>query len=206
MNVLINGCSHTEASECDKGLAEFLQEKLDADVTNIAKGGGSNHRILRTTMEYCESNDVNLVIIGWTTHERFEFSYNSELTDYTLDKQSDNADLQKFYRYADLHLADWLIGLKNTITYQYALQLYLENKDINYLYCNMFNSSPEDCQIPLWKAIDTSKYYKPHENFIETYMELYPNSFSETKHIIDEELYGKMATDLIDMYRWRYCS
>ena len=75
-----------------------------------------------------------------------------------------------------------------------------------YLYCNMFNSSPEDCQIPLWKAIDTSKYYKPHESFIETYMELYPNSFSETKHIIDEELYGKMATDLIDMYRWRYCS
>ena len=55
MNVLINGCSHTEASECKKGLAEFLQENLDADVTNIAKGGGSNHRILRTTMEYCET-------------------------------------------------------------------------------------------------------------------------------------------------------
>lgn len=206
MKVLINGCSHTEASECDKGLAEFLSEKLNADVKNIAKGGGGNHRILRTTMEYCERNDVDLVIIGWSTHERFEFSYDGQLTDYTLYKQSDNPDLQKFYRYADLHLADWNIGLDYSITYMLSLQTYLESKGIKYVFCNMFNSIPNDCQIPLWKAVDTSKYYKPNESFIETYMELYPKGFSETKHITDVELYDKMATDLIEMYRWRYFS
>ena len=204
MNILLNGCSHVEASECKKGLADFLQENLDATVTNIAKGGAGNHRILRTTMEYVESNEVDLVIIGWSTHERFEFSFDNELKDYTLNKQSDNNKLQKFYRYADLHLADWDIGLQNTITYQYTVQLYLESKNIDYLYSNMFNSIPQDCQIPLWNAIDTSKYYKPHESFIEKYMELFPKGFSETKHITDQELYKRMAQDLENMYRWRY--
>ena len=48
MKILLNGCSHTEASECDKGLSDYFAELLKADVSNIAKGGGSNHRILRT--------------------------------------------------------------------------------------------------------------------------------------------------------------
>ncbi|MDA8847047.1 hypothetical protein N9J02_00275 [bacterium] len=202
--LLINGCSHTEASECDKGLADFLSEKLDVTVTNIAKGGGGNHRILRTTMEYCESNPVDLVIIGWSTHERFEFAWKGERKDYTLYKQSEQEDLQKFYRYLDLNVADWNVGLEDTITYQYALQLYLEANNIDYLYSNMFNSIPHDCQIPLWNSIDTSKYYKPQDSFIEQYMALYPNGFSETKHITDEKLYEKMAEELIEMYRWRY--
>ena len=89
MNILLNGCSHTEASECDKGLAEYFAEILNAKVVNISKGGGSNHRILRTTLEYCENNPVDLVIIGWSTHERFEFSWKGERKDYTLYKQSD---------------------------------------------------------------------------------------------------------------------
>ena len=93
MNILLNGCSHIEASECNKGLAEFLSEKLDATVTNIAKGGGSNHRILRTTMEYVENNEVDLVIIGWTTHERIEFAWKGKRKDYTLYKQSEKNDL-----------------------------------------------------------------------------------------------------------------
>lgn len=204
MNVLINGCSHTEASECDNGLGKFLGKILNADVTNIAKGGGGNHRVLRTTMEHIENNKVDLVIIGWSTHERFEFSYDNERTDYTLYKQSDNPELQKFYRYADLHLADWDMGLEDTISYQLALQNYLENKNINYLFCNMFNSIPNDCQIPLWKSIDTSKYYKPAESFIEKYIESHPEGFSETKHITDEKLYLDIANDLVEMYKWRY--
>jgi hypothetical protein len=204
MNILINGCSHTEASECDKGLAEFLSENLNADVTNIAKGGGSNHRILRSTIEYCETNPVDLVFIGWSTHERFEFSWRGQRTDYTLYKQSDDKDLEKFYRYLDLNVADWNVGLEDTITYQFALQTYLERKAIDYIYCNMFNSIPNDCQIPLWNSIDTSKYYKPHESFIETYMEIWPDKFSETKHINHKSLYKTIADDLIEMYRWRY--
>lgn len=204
MNILLNGCSHIEASECDKGLSEYLAKLLNANVTNIAKGGGSNHRILRTTLEYCENNPVDLVIIGWSTHERFEFTWRGQRTDYTLYKQSDDADLEKFYRYLDLNVADWNVGLENTIAYQFALQSFLENKKVDYLFCNMFNSIPKNCQIPLWNAIDNSKYYKPHESFIEKYIELFPEGFSDTMHITDTKLYNKMAEDIVEMYKWRY--
>ena len=204
MNILLNGCSHTEASECNKGLADFLAEKLDANVKNIAKGGGGNHRVLRTTLEYCEENPVDLVIIGWSTHERFEFSFDGDRKDYTLYKQSENLDLQKFYRYADLHLADWTTGLEDTISYMFALQTYLDNKGIEYIFCNMFNSIPEDCRIPLWNSIDTSKYYMPNTSFIEDYLEKYPNDFSESMHIKNEVLYEKIAGELYNMYLRRY--
>ena len=68
----------------------------------------------------------------------------------------------------------------------------------------MFNSIPKNCQIPLWNAIDNSKYYKPHESFIEKYIELFPEGFSDTMHITDTKLYNKMAEDIVEMYKWRY--
>jgi len=199
--LLINGCSHTEASECNKNFADYF---TDFQYVNLAKGGGSNHRILRTTVEYLENNNVDLVIIGWTTHERFEFSWRGQRTDYTLYKQSEDKDLEKFYRYLDLNIADWNTGLEDTITYQFLLQNYLNSKNIDFLYCNMFNSIPKDCQIPLWNSIDTSKYYKPQESFIEKLLEDYPDGFSESLHITDEKLYEKIGTELQEMYRWRY--
>jgi hypothetical protein len=199
--LLINGCSHTEASECSKTFADFF---IDFEYENIAKGGGGNHRILRTTVEYLENNNVDLVIIGWTTHERFEFPWRGQRTDYTLYKQSEDEDLEKFYRYLDLNVADWNTGLEDTITYQFLLQNYLSSKNIDFLYCNMFNSIPQDCQIPLWNSIDTSKYYKPHESFIEKLLEDNPDGFSKSLHITDENLYEKIGKELQEMYRWRY--
>ena len=199
--LLTNGCSHTEGSECNVSFGDFF---TDYEHVNIAKGGGGNERILRTTMEYCENNEVDLVIIGWSTHERFEFAWKNERKDYTLYKQSDDEDLQKFYRYADLHLADWNIGLDNTITYMLSLQTYLESKNIEFIFCNMFNSIPKDCQNKLWNSIDTSKYYVPNKSFIEEYLELYPDDFSESMHIKNEVLYEKIAKELYNMYLWRY--
>ena len=108
--------------------------------TNIAKGGGSNKRILRTLIEYIEEfGKPDFVLIGWTTHERFEFSFDGVLQDYTLFKQSDNDDLQKFYRYADLHLADWEIGKEETVLCPIFATVIFGEQLPNYLYCNMFN-------------------------------------------------------------------
>ena len=202
-NILTNGCSHIEGSETENSIGDFIAKELNLQHVNIAEGGGSNHRIFRTTLEYCEENDVDFVVIGWTTHERFEFSFDEKRQNYTLQKQSDDKDLEKFYRYADLHLADWHVGLENTIAYQFALQEYFNAKEITYLYCNMFNYIPKKCQIPLWKSIDTTKYYKPHESFIEKYMELYPEDFSDSKHIKNENLHSSIADELVEMYRWR---
>ena len=63
----------------------------------------------------------------------------------------------------------------------------------------MFNSIPQDCQIPLWNSIDTSKYYKPHESFIEKLLEDNPDGFSKSLHITDENLYEKIGKELKEM-------
>ena len=197
-NILVNGCSHAAGSECSTSFGEVLANSVGYSLTNIAHPGGSNHRILRTTIEWIEQNHVpDFVLIAWSTHERFEFSYDNELTDYTLCKTSTNTQLEQYYRYADLHLADWDIGLDFTLTYQLALQTYLTAKDIPYLYCNMFNSIPEQCQKPTWKALDTSKYYKPHVGLIEHYIEQYPTMFSNTMHATDPYVHQQIATDLL---------
>ena len=206
--ILANGCSHTAGSESPCSYADYMAESLNMSVTNIAHPGGSNHRILRSTLQWLENNPApELVVIGWSTHERFEFSFDGTVQDYTLDKTSTAPELEKFYRYADLHLADWGFGLENTLVYQYSLQLYLEKREIPYVYCNMFNSVPRDCQHPVWLALNKNKYYMPHSAIIEKYLGLMPNHFSNTKHAdslvhkyIANELLGFMQSERIAVY------
>ena len=195
----VNGCSHTAGSECSTNYGEIVAEKLGYSVVNQATPGGGNHKIYRSSMEYLcnENNKVDLVIIGWTTHERFEFSFDGEEQDYTLYKTSYNDELQKFYGYADLHMADWNIGLQNTITYQLGLQTFLQSKKIPYIYLNMFNHIPENCQIPMWQNIDKSKYIQPYSSFIEQLMEQYPDKFSDTKHATDPFIHEKIAKAIL---------
>lgn len=203
--LLVNGCSHAAGSECNTNFSQQIAEQYPHAVVNIAHPGGSNHRIMRTTIEHIENSNTcpDFVLIAWTTHERFEFSFENELSDYTLAKQSDNSNLEKFYRYADLYLADWNVGLEFTLTYQHALQTYLKHKQIPYLFCNMFNSIPVDCQKPLWQSIDQSKYYKPHCGLIEDYLQRYPHMFSETKHAVDPFIHRQIAQELTNTNTWK---
>lgn len=181
--IFANGCSHTAGSESTRGYIDYIAEALQMPATNIAHPGGSNHRILRTTIDWLETNPApELVIIGWSTHERFEFSFDGQVHDYTLDKHSTDSELERFYRYSDLHLADWNVGLDNTLLYQLSLQLYLDKQEIPYIYCNMFNSIPKDCQHPGWLAMDKNKYYMPYTSIIEKYLSAMPDHFSATKH------------------------
>lgn len=195
--IFANGCSHTAGSESPCGYVDYIAEQLNKPVINIAHPGGGNHRILRTTLQWLESNPApDLVIIGWSTHERFEFSFDNTVQDYTLDKRSSTAELERFYRYADLHLADWTFGLECTLTYQLCLQTYLEQREIPYLYCNMFNSVPKDCQHPLWLAQNKNKYYMPHTGLIEKYLGIMPTHFSSTKHA-DAVVHKYIANELM---------
>jgi len=199
--LLVNGCSHMAGSESTTSVAELFAKHLDTEHINLSHPGGSNKRILRTTIEHIEEHGKpNFVLIGWSTHERFEFSFDGERQDYTLDKQSNNADLQKFYRYADLHLADFGNGVHETILCQYLLQIYLENNNIDYLYCNMFNSINDNNQSPLWKQINKDKYYLHNTSLIEDAMNEYTEGWSNTKHAVDPAIHESMCAKLVQHY------
>lgn len=203
--LLVNGCSHIAGSEADTNVGILFAKELGHDLVNIAEPGGGNQRILRSTIEYIEQNEKpDFVLIGWTTHERFEFSFNGERRNYTLDKQSENRYLHKFYRYADLHLADWEIGEENTILNQYLLQLYLESKRIDYMYCNMFNSINPKNQSVLWKQINKDKYLTSNTSLIEDAMDEFTEGWSNTKHAVDPKIHQSMTDKLLEYYRSNY--
>ena len=79
MLLMTNGCSFTQGiydnfPECDAWPYQ-LGRLLGWDVFNLAKGGGSNARIFRTTMEYLLENQPNYVAIAWTQTDRHELPY-----------------------------------------------------------------------------------------------------------------------------------
>jgi hypothetical protein len=68
MNMLLNGCSFMD----NYYYVRQFSHLLDATVTNIAKAGSSNRRIIRTTVNHIEKNSVDFVILGLTFYDRQE--------------------------------------------------------------------------------------------------------------------------------------
>jgi len=61
----------------DERWSKLLSDKLGLEEINEARHGGSNDRIVRITIEWCNNNQdkINdtLFVIGWTHYNRFEF-------------------------------------------------------------------------------------------------------------------------------------
>lgn len=86
-NLWINGDSHTAGSysptDVERPFAKQLSERLDLTYTNIAKPGGSNNRIIRTTIEALPDLDPKetFILIGWSSWERTEWYWNNQWND-----------------------------------------------------------------------------------------------------------------------------
>jgi len=87
MILYANGCSYTSGCELegpnvgdsqynkDRAWPSILAKKLGAKVINESKAGGSNDRIVRTTLDWILNNSSTeelLVVIGWTDPYRSE--------------------------------------------------------------------------------------------------------------------------------------
>jgi hypothetical protein len=76
--ILTNGCSFTEGYDLpDKSLAwpSQLGTLLNQSIKNLALGGSSNDRIVRTMKEELFQLNPSLVVIGWTTNDRNELHH-----------------------------------------------------------------------------------------------------------------------------------
>jgi len=105
MILYVNGCSHTAAAEavlphawaCDDGnlwgsgtephpinlkasYGQHIADVLKAELVCQASSGGSNDRVIRTTLEWIKHNFASLnntfMILQWTTWEREEWLHN----------------------------------------------------------------------------------------------------------------------------------
>ena len=78
--ILINGCSYGYSWG-----GQRLATDLKLDLVNLSMRGGSNARIVRTTIDYLlEHNDVEKAVIMLTFLDRDELRYNSTYYNYSL--------------------------------------------------------------------------------------------------------------------------
>jgi hypothetical protein len=83
-NLWVNGDSHTAGSydiqQVAKTFPQQLAEKFNLQYTNIALPGGSNNRIIRTTIEALPDLDPNetFILIGWSSWERTEWYWKNQ--------------------------------------------------------------------------------------------------------------------------------
>lgn len=202
--ILTVGCSHTEGSECTTNWPTEFGILAQCEVVNLAQGGASNYSILNKTVQYLETNNADAVIISWTTLERFQFAFNGRVVDYSLHKRDkDKGPLDNFFRFADLNMADWRYGKTVTELYILLLQNYLENKNIPYVFFNMFNSAFSD-QDYNFDSINFDKYYMPYEGILEKYLEQYPDKFTETKHAWDPQIHKMLAEEIFQSQQWQH--
>lgn len=207
--LLTVGCSHTEGSECTTSWPTEFSKLTGIDVINLGNGGASNYSILNDTVKYLETHKVDAVIIAWTTLERFQFSFNGRAVDYSFHKRSegtpgrrDETQLNNFFRFADLNMADWNYGKGVTETYVLLLQNYLENNNIPYIFFNMFNSAFVNDQNYKFNSINFDKYYIPTEGILEKYLDEYPEAFTETKHAWDPKIHKMIAEEILNSKQW----
>ena len=78
--IYCNGCSFTEGYNPHNPQLAWpfqLGKILNRDIINSAIGGASNDRIYRTTIEFCNTQTPDYIIVGWTSLPRNELTHNS---------------------------------------------------------------------------------------------------------------------------------
>ena len=161
--LLVNGCSFTAGSGKYGGenpvssivWSNHLNDKFNT-VTNLAKGGEGNDRIVRTTLEFCEHTDMSdyVAIIQWSSQFRTEY-WNPEDNDWvnvvinngmqenwTLDIPSDpNSARKKLQTLAYDNEMKWVNSFNDYDIAYYnnvlVLQNFFENKQIPYMFTSM---------------------------------------------------------------------
>lgn len=124
--ILVNGDSFTAGEESSVAWPSLLPMTL-----NIAESGASNDYIVRSTVEYIESNTVHYAIIAWTTPHRIELGYH-HLTPTSQSKYGPICT-QVFSRWDD----NWAVSKFKS--QQAMLHGYLYKKGIPHIFVRTFD-------------------------------------------------------------------
>lgn len=132
--IVANGCSYTQELYLDR--KDRWTTKIGT-VDNLALGGGSNERIFYTTIEYLNQHNPDVIIIGWTSTERFMLpgingSRKVITPSHSFDEQlgGDESVIADFYY---KHCHNDYTSLERTLNYIVHLQKVCELKQIKLL-------------------------------------------------------------------------
>lgn len=148
-NIISIGDSFTYGEELNnlyQAWPYLVGKAINADVVNLAQPAASNDKILRITLDYlARNNNVDLVLIGWSSPGRIEFSdelgyfdiwpgYSGKM--FSRDNLGWRTDLleyvNKYHNSSSFHVK----FLQQTI----LLQKYLHSMNIKYIMVNVLEN------------------------------------------------------------------
>lgn len=179
MFLYANGCSMTAGSEAENDEKINYKDSFPAVISNMlgwehlnaALPGGSNSRIIRTTILWVENWLISekdpaelFVLINWTGNDRLEVMHQNE-TYPLLVHDLDSEEYQKIppmvRRYYESYLGAVdnrdMIALQNIL----LMESYLKSKNINYLFLNAIESWPTNLiqnRKLIYDALDKKHY------------------------------------------------
>ena len=180
MKFVLNGCSFCANYWVASKLASQLGYN---EFINLSKGGSSNRRIIRTTMDYIQKNHVDFVLLGLTFWERQEspFLRNKKNADSWVSYNAEG--LQGLFAPPD---AEFIFGTQRSLIEKFVKESYKFNIHlvcIDQLICDilMFSSylSSKNIRHVFFNTCET-EYTNYFENFNDTYIK----SIEENKNIV----------------------
>jgi hypothetical protein len=165
MILYVNGDSHSHGMRLqpNEKFSSIVADAIGYDVLNVAQGGASNARIMRTTREYIDNNRPDLILIGWTTWEREEWQHLGQY--YNVNSSGHDplpADLQQLYKNWVIEQTQDTLHIKSQYWHNEIFKLHTElvQKNIKHVFFNcMYNFFQTDNQQD-WAA----NFIGPYDN------------------------------------------
>jgi hypothetical protein len=127
--LVINGDSYSAPTEFPVW-GDYLAKDLTLPLHNLAAVGSNNKRILRSTIEFLESDPMlgkkTFVVIGWSFLNRQEIWYDGN-DKQLLSRAPDNSDRDQNSKLKFITL-DWILGTKDEDQYHKSLVLNIEQQ------------------------------------------------------------------------------
>jgi len=202
-HIVFNGCSFVQGCQDNPEHSKFqdtarfsklLVDKLGVQEINLAMGGSSNDRILRTTYDWILENEdkvsSTLFIIGLTQVERTEllitdkwirvFSLSS-LTNEDLEHIKNNdISLNDFKAWAKFKMYD--SQLKKDISRKLdLLQTYIKSKKSNVVFFKTFDEYYISDKINVWKPNGNTTWAKYISSYDKEYVLTHPTLVDHKK-------------------------
>lgn len=198
--IYFNGDSHTNGYgvELNQRYSHHVATYFNHASENHSQGGASNQRILRTTREYLQTQRPDLIVIGWTTWEREEWTFNNQF--YNVNSSGYDAlpaELEEEYRLWVSKQNEDSLKIKSDYWHNEIWKFHqeLSDKSINHVFFNcMYNFFDVDNQHN-WNH----SFIGPYDNNMSYYWYLQSHGYT-TDHLYHYKSDGhkQWATVLID--------
>ena len=234
----VSGCSHLAGSEIIKfGDTTRTQEavslvwpgllakEFNLNYTNESIAGGSNEYILRSTIHFVskwleQGRDPKelMVVIGWTTNERLEFTHAwkegqkpqhfhwATGSDWSMHyRDGEGPNFQNWFKALQLYHTDFDFGAIKRIINIILLDSYLKSVGVEYIQtssCAKMDQAQWDfLQIKhLQEQFPFDTFFEPYDSFVDQYRDTHKEHFSDWLHadkLIHEMYFNKIKNFIV---------